>query len=142
MSPVANGECQAMANTNFGRQIPGAVFDPDLLSGWGNRNYNWEFSTGVQHELLPRVGVDVAYFRRWFGNFEVIDNLALSPSDFDRFAITLPTTDARLPNAGSPLGGFFALNPAKFGVPAQLFSHAFGQRTASRSSTGTALTSA
>ena len=110
-----------MANTNFGNRIPGAVFDPDLLSGWGSRNYNWEFSTGVQHELLPRVGVDVAYFRRWYGNFEVIDNLALSPADFDRFAITLPTTDARLPNAGSPLGGFFALKPASFGVPAQQF---------------------
>ena len=24
-------------------------------TGWGKRGYNWEFSTGVQHELMPRV---------------------------------------------------------------------------------------
>lgn len=117
VNPVANGECQAMANPDFGKQVPGATFDPELLTGWGNRNYNWEFSAGVQHEVLPRVGLDVAYFRRWFGNFEVIDNTALAPSDYDPFAITLPTSDSRLPGAGSQLGGFFALKQDKFGVP-------------------------
>ena len=43
-------------------------WDPRLLSGWGVRGFNWEFSTSVQREVLPQVSVDVGYFRRWYGN--------------------------------------------------------------------------
>ena len=32
-------------------------YDPETLSGWGKRGYNWEASAAIQHELLPRVGV-------------------------------------------------------------------------------------
>ena len=39
--------------------------------------YNWEYSASIQHEVTPRVSVDFGYFRRWFGNFAVTDNLAL-----------------------------------------------------------------
>ena len=79
--PRANGECGAMANQNFGRATGGNVYDPAILEGWGVRGYNWEFSAGVQHEVLPRVSLDVSYFRRWYGNFFVTDNRAVSPSD-------------------------------------------------------------
>src|SRR4029434_1751711 len=70
-NPAANGECGAMANANFGLPVPGAIFDDDLMHGFGKRGYNWEFSTGVQHEILPRTSVDVSYFRRTYGNFRV-----------------------------------------------------------------------
>jgi len=122
LNPVANAECDAMANRNFGTVVPGATFDPELLTGWGNRLYNWEVSAGVQHELAPRVSVDVAYFRRWFGNFEVTDNLALTPGDYDRFSLVAPTTDPRLENAGQPIEGYYAIRPAAFGIPAQMFN--------------------
>ena len=38
-NPVANGECGAMANPNFGATQPDTTYDPDLLRGWGKREY-------------------------------------------------------------------------------------------------------
>jgi Carboxypeptidase regulatory-like domain len=83
-NPLANGECLALQNPNFGTIVPGTVWDSELLNGWGKRQYNWEFSLGVQHELRPRMSVEVSYFRRWYGNFFVTDNQAYSSADFDR----------------------------------------------------------
>jgi hypothetical protein len=121
LNTAANGECGAMANANFGKQIPGATYDPDVLTGWRHRNFNWEFSTGVQQEVLPRVSVDVAYFRRWFGNFTVTDNLTVAPSDYNPFSITAPI-DSRLPGGGGyAVNGLYDLTPSKFGLPANNF---------------------
>jgi hypothetical protein len=119
-NPAANGECAAMQNPNFGKSAIGTTYDPRMMDGWGVRTNNWEFSAGVQHELLPRVSVDVAYFRRWYGNLTVTDDRAISASDFDVFSITAPD-DTRLPDGGGyPLSGLYNLNPARFGVPASL----------------------
>jgi hypothetical protein len=118
LNAAANGECLQMANRNFGTLVPGASYDPNLLTGWGKRGYNWEFSAGVQHEVVPRVAVDVSYFRRWYGNFIVTDNRAVGPSDFDSFSITAPS-HAQLPGGGSyTVSGLYDLKPARFGVPA------------------------
>ena len=117
INPAANGECGAMANRNFGTAVPGASYDPDLVRGWGKRNYNWEFSAGIQRELLRNVSVDFSYFRRIYGNFLVTDNRAVGPADYDRFSLTAPA-DSRLPGGGGyVIGGLADLNPAKFGVP-------------------------
>ena len=67
----------------FGQATPNNRFDPELLRGWGKRFSNWEFSAGVQHEILPRVSLDVGYFRRWYGNFAVQDNLNVAAADYD-----------------------------------------------------------
>ncbi len=115
LSPLANGECGAMANAAFGTLRPGSTYDPDLLRGWGKRTANWEFSAGVQHELLPRTSIDVAYFRRAYQNFVIADNRAVGPSDFDRFSITAPS-DPRLPGGGGyTVSGLYDLKPASFG---------------------------
>jgi hypothetical protein len=118
LNPAANGECAAMANANFGRQVRGVSIDPDTLRGWGSRDYNWELSAGVQREIVPRVSVDLGYFRRSYGNFQVTDNRTVGPADFDRFSLTAPS-DPRLPNGGGyTVSGLYDLNPAKFGQPA------------------------
>jgi hypothetical protein len=92
-----------------------------LRFGWGKRNYNWEFSAGVQHELLPKVSMDVGYFRRWYGNQIVTTNLAVGPDDFDVFSITAPT-DSRLQNGGGyPVAGLVNLKPSSFGRPSNNF---------------------
>jgi hypothetical protein len=56
----------------------------------GHRQVDWEFSTGVQQQILPRVSVEAGYFRRWYGNFGVTDNRSVTASDFDPFCITAP----------------------------------------------------
>jgi hypothetical protein len=117
ISTGANGECGAMTNPLFGTTRRGESFDPDLLTGWGHRNYNWEFSTSVQHEIFPNVSVDVGYFRRWFGNFRVTDNLNLAPSDYDQFRLTAPK-NARLPGGGEySITGLYDVKPEAFSRP-------------------------
>src|SRR6267142_3584081 len=120
-NPNINDECGAMANANFGQPVPGNTYDPALMHGWGKRGYNWEFSTGIQHELLPRTSVDVSYFRRVYGNARVTDNRILSPADFDTFDVTAPS-DHRLPGGGGyAVRGMYNLNPAKFGLASDNF---------------------
>jgi hypothetical protein len=101
------------SNPNYGLQLPATVYDPAIMTGWGTRPYNWEFSASVQQELLPRVSASVGYFRRIFGNFNVQDNEALGPNDFKEFSVVIPAGSAfgtTLPGAGQTLGGFYDQN--------------------------------
>ncbi len=117
LNPAANGECQAMANANFGKLQPGTTYDPSLLRGWGVRKYNWELSAGVQHELVPGLAVDFGYFRRIEGNLPVTYDRNLTPADYDPFSITAPA-DPRLPGGGGyQISELYNLKPAKFGLP-------------------------
>ena len=114
-NPAANGECAAMDNPAFGSTRRGVSYDPDTLSGRGKRDHNWEFSAGVQRQILPRLSVDVGYYRRWWGNFIVTDDRAVGASDYDRFSIKAPA-DPRLPDGGGyTVAGLYDLKPAAFG---------------------------
>ena len=87
----ANGECGALiAASTFGTLIPGRNYDPDLMTGWGKRAFNWEFTTSVQQELLPRVSLDVQYARRWYGNIRVMDDKSVTAADYTTFSIPVP----------------------------------------------------
>ena len=114
-NPAANGECGGFANLAFGTVRPGVTYDPELMRGWFKRGYNWEFAAGVQHELMPRVAIDIGYFRRSFGNFVITDNLAVSAADYDTFSITAPA-DSRLPGGGGyRISGLRDVRPDRFG---------------------------
>jgi carboxypeptidase family protein len=118
IDPVANGECGAMSPSNFGSAQPGVAYDPDIIRGWGKREYNWQFSAGVQHELLPRVSLDVGYYGTWYNNLFVTDNRAWTAADFDTFSLTAPS-DPRLPGGGGyTVPGLYNIKPEKFSVPA------------------------
>ena len=87
-----------------------------MSEGWGKRPYNWEYSASVQHELMPRVSLDAAYYRRTFSNQVVTDNLDVTPADFDQFCITAPT-DTRLGSvSGTQVCGLYDITPAKAGI--------------------------
>jgi hypothetical protein len=115
LDPLANGECGQLDDLAFGTSVPGDLYDKDLISGFNHRQANWEFSTSVQRQILPRVAVDVGYFRRAWAHFQVTDNILVGPEDFTSFNIVAPS-DPKLPNGGGyPLTGFYDVVPGKFG---------------------------
>ncbi len=114
LTATGGDNCGAIANSAFGTAIPGATFDPDLLTGWGHRPSNWEFSAGIQQQLPMRMSVEVSYFRRIWQNFPVVDNVLASASDFQQFNMTVPT-DPRLPGGGGNQLTYYNVNPNKLG---------------------------
>jgi hypothetical protein len=99
MNPSTNGECGPLANLNWGSAVQTTRVNPDVLEGWGVRNWDWQFGVGIQQEIAPRISVDVSYSRRWWGNFFVTDNAALDASDYTEVTLTAPS-DSRLPGGG------------------------------------------
>jgi hypothetical protein len=55
------------------------------------RSYNWEYTLGVQHELLPRVSVSATYFRRTWGNLRITQNSLIGPGDYTSFQTAMPS---------------------------------------------------
>jgi hypothetical protein len=105
----ANGECSAWVTPTFGSAIPLTRQDPATLSGWNKRPWNWEFSAGVQHEIMPRLSASITYYRRINGGFLVTDNTATTAADYTSFNLTVPT-DSRLPTSGQTLT-YYDVNP-------------------------------
>ena len=107
--------CAGVSNVNFGKPVFSNTYDPALLTGWGKRPSDWSFGASVQREVLPRVSVEVGYYRRWWGNFVVTDNLAAAKSDFTPFSVVAPA-DPRLPDGGgNTISGLYDVDPSKFG---------------------------
>jgi hypothetical protein len=113
LNPLLNGELGPSPNNNFGRPNTTLSFDPDWATGFNVRPMNWETLVTLQHELFPRVGVEVTYNRRSYGNFVVNDNTLVAPADYDTYCAPGPTAG---PLAGrGPICGLFDLNPTKVG---------------------------
>ena len=120
-----NGECGPISDLNFGKNNPKATqYADDVLRGYGNRNFSWDFGTEVQHQLRPGVSVTGGYYRNWAGNIRATDNLAVVPGDYSPYCITAPV-DARLPNGGGyQVCGLYDVAPAKFGKSENLVTRA------------------
>jgi hypothetical protein len=89
-------ELGPISPTNFGSTVVSSRYADDVLT---NRIYNWELAAQVAHEIVPRVSVNGGYFRRWYGNLRVTDNLNLTSTDYSPYSVTAPV-DPRLPNGG------------------------------------------
>ena len=128
-STLANSECGAMSDQNFGKIGVTTRYDPKLLAGL--RPFVWQTSAIVQHELRPGFGMTAGYYRTWNGNFRVTDNLSVAPADFDQFCLTAPK-DPRLPGGGgNQLCGLADIKPAAFGLTSNLVAPAknYGKRS-------------
>ena len=112
---LQNGECGQVDNLAFGQpNAQASRYADDVLHGYGARPYSWEFSTGIQRELKPGFAVNGAYYRRWYGNFSVTNNVAQTSSDFTPYCITAPVNPSLPGGGGYQVCGLYDTN--KFGV--------------------------
>jgi hypothetical protein len=112
----ANGECGRVSDLNFGSASRvTTVFDPEAVTGFGNRGYNWEGSFSFQHELVDGLSVSTTYARRWYGNSFVTENVAVTAADFDPYCITAPLNPNLPGGGGNRICGFYDVTPSKFG---------------------------
>jgi hypothetical protein len=51
------------------------AYGESLVEGWGRRDYRWQSALGIQHELLPRLSVEVTWNRRRTSNVTVTDRI-------------------------------------------------------------------
>ena len=114
-NPLANGQCGALNNQAFGQTIPVTSYANDALNGFGNRPFMWQTDASIQHELRPNLAVSAGYYRTWYGNLTITNNLSVTPANFSPFCVTTPV-DPRLPGGGGQqVCGFYDVNPAQFG---------------------------
>ena len=124
-------ELGPLSNANFGKVVQNTSFADDVVRGWHVRPYNWQAAVSIEHELRPGLGVNVGYYRTWYGNFTVTDNALVGPSDYDSYCLPAPA-DSRLPGGGGgQICGVMALKPASFGQVRNVVSRArhFGDQT-------------
>ena len=116
-NPLPNGELIG-PNTNLAWGLPRITtfHDPNWAFGWGNRESNWEFSGGIQQELVSGMSLDVAYFRRVWTARSVVDDRALSAGDFAIGTVNVPS-DSRLPGGGGGTLSFYDQRPGTLAVP-------------------------
>ena len=97
-----DNEIGPSSNNRFGLSAPRRA-DPDI-----ENTYSWDYSFGVQHQVVPRVAVNASVYYIRFYNLQGASNVLLTPADYIPFQIA------------SPLDGemitVFNLNPNKQGV--------------------------
>ena len=54
------------------------------------RQYNWEYTVGVQHQLMPRVAVGALFIKRAIRNIQLTDRTFISLDDYTPFLVQMP----------------------------------------------------
>ena len=102
-----DNEIPASSNPNFGK-IQSRSLDPNF-----KREYNWQYSAGVQHELRSGMSVSFNWFRRTQHNTSSTVNRALDPTtDWSPLAIINPIDGSAIPA--------YRVNPNKVSVTPDL----------------------
>jgi carboxypeptidase family protein len=89
-------------------------YAPDI-----ERVKNWEYSAGVQHQLIPSLSVGAMYYRRTYDGIWRLDRTQISTSDYTAFQIRMPTiTEPEVAAVLDPNESItvYNLNPAKRSV--------------------------
>ena len=81
------------------------------------RPYQWEYSVGLQQELIPGVSMTANWVRREFANIFWTDNELVSQSDFTKLSIAAPTGYSNTSGAALASGNIdvYTIDPALLG---------------------------
>ena len=116
LNPVANGECGAFSDRNFGKPIQSTHNAADAQTGFNKQYNNWQGSVSVQHELRSGIGLNVGYFRTWYGGFLATDIQAVTAANYDSYCLTAPV-DSRLPGGGgNQICGLYDITPTLLSI--------------------------
>jgi len=89
----ATAPCGLKNSTDIQKQYCQAA-GQDLMTGWNKRRNEWQFGLGIQHEVLPRMSVEVTYNRRKYGNLTDTDQVGQGCDYFQIAAVaSLPASD-------------------------------------------------
>jgi len=70
-----NSNCGRTENSSQLHQDYCAEAGQNLLTGWDKRRNQWQFGLGIQHELLPRLSLEVTYNRTKYSNLTDSDTV-------------------------------------------------------------------
>ena len=116
INPLANGECGQINNLAFGQANPNAtISNPSLRNGWGVRDFYWNTSVQIDHQLHEGISVSAGYFRSSLTAHSATQNLLTKPSDYDPYCITAPLNSGLPDGGGYQLCGLYDVKPALFG---------------------------
>ena len=104
-----DNEIGLSTNPNFGKLASVPKFDPHF-----KREYNLQYSAGIQHQVTNGVSLSFNWFRRTNYNGTFIQNRAVDPTaDWTPFTIINPLNGEQITA--------YNLNTGKFGLPADLY---------------------
>jgi hypothetical protein len=130
-NPALNGDCGPISNNLFGEPNPNATrYDSSVINGFGARDYYWDGSVTLSHQLTPTVSLVGGYYYNALHNINVTQNTATTPSDYSPYCVTTPINAALPGGGGQRLCGFYDVNPALFGHVLNVvkLSSAFGDQ--------------
>jgi hypothetical protein len=95
-----------------------------------DRRYNWEFTVGVQHQLMPRLAVGAMMYKRTIHEIQMTDRSFITTADYTPFTVRMPAEISRDADVAAVLDAnemitVYNLNQAKNSV--------FGQGLVDRS---------
>ncbi len=111
--------------------------DPDVLSGWGVRPGDDQYTFVVQQEVAPRMSAEFAFTHRAWHGFFVTDDLTRRGninSYYETYTLTAPS-DSRLADGGGYPVTVYVPTPAANAVAAQRILIPESELGAERSST-------
>ncbi len=60
------------------------------LPGDLRRQYNWEYTVGVQHQVMPRLAVGALFIKRTIRNIQLTDRTFITTDDYTPFQVRMP----------------------------------------------------
>jgi hypothetical protein len=121
--------CNAANSTasNFGKASAATIVDPDVLTGWGVRPGDTQYTGTIQQQIIPRVSADLSYTHRTFHGYFITDNLNRHEggvvsgsvlSSYETYTLNAPLDD-RLPGGGGYPITVYVATPAANAIPAK-----------------------